>query len=213
MATFDIVFLLVVGLSALFGFMRGLVVEALGLGAWVVALLALKLFFTPVSAWLRASMESAPLGDIAALLLIVGVTVALVRLAAGFLGKGVQNSVLGPFDRALGGVFGFVRGLVMLSFVYLAFVFLLGRENVPTWIAGSMSFPLVDRSATVLRDFIGAIGEGRLERAELPPGHPPLDDAAGPDRADDEAGDGYSDADRRALEKLFEKNRDKGVGI
>src|SRR3546814_17953517 len=47
----DIIVLLLVGGGIVFGIMRGFVTEVLSLLAWVAAVMALRLFYTPASAW------------------------------------------------------------------------------------------------------------------------------------------------------------------
>ena len=49
MTGFDIAVLLLVGLGAITGFMRGFVQEALALAAWVIALFAIHYLHTPVA--------------------------------------------------------------------------------------------------------------------------------------------------------------------
>ncbi|MEX6723895.1 CvpA family protein [Parapedomonas caeni] len=208
MTAFDIFVLAIVGLSGLYGISRGLVVELLSLGAWIAAILALKLLFTPISHWMRDSIGSDAGGDIAALVLIVLVTVALVRLAATLLGNRVKSSALAPLDRLGGGAFGMARGLIIVSFAYMFLGLFLDHDEMPDWIAGAKTYGVVSTSANLVSDFIGWVREEHGEEGDgemvngmlLPPDHPP-------------AGDGYSDRERRELDKLFEKSSDKEVDI
>lgn len=213
MATFDIFFVVVVGLSTLFGLTRGLVAESLGLAAWGVAILALKFLFAPVSLWLRGTTGSAPLGDVAALILIVLLAVGLTRLFAMMLRDRVKDSGLGPVDRVMGAAFGLTRGVVLISLVYLGLAFMVSREAMPDWIVTARSFPIVDNTATALRQFIGALrSEDALTVEHLPYGHPPIDEFIDPGEAPSLPG-GYTDEEQRELEKLLEKNQHQAVGI
>jgi membrane protein required for colicin V production len=56
MTALDIFVILVVGGAALVGFVRGFAHEVLALLAWIVAIVALKLFHTPLSARLVDSV-------------------------------------------------------------------------------------------------------------------------------------------------------------
>lgn len=211
MATFDIFFLVVVGLSTLFGLTRGLVAESLGLAAWGVAILALKFLFAPVSLWLRGTTGSAPLGDVAALILIVMLAVGLTRLFAMMLRDRVKDSGLGPVDRFMGAAFGLTRGVVLISLVYLGLAFMVSRDAMPDWIVTARSFPIVDNTATALRQFIGALREEEA-LTDLPYGHPPIDEFTDQGEAPSLPG-GYTDEEQRELEKLLEKNQHEAVGI
>lgn len=213
MATFDIFFLVVVGLSTLFGLTRGLVAESLGLAAWGVAILALKFLFAPVSLWLRGTTGSAPLGDVAALILIVMLAVGLTRLFAAMLRDRVKDSGLGPIDRIMGALFGLTRGVILISLAYLGLAFMVSRDTMPDWIVTARSFPVVDNTASALRSFIGALRDEEALTAEgLPEGHPALDDYYGQGQAPSLPG-GYTGEEQRELEKLLEKNQHEAVGI
>lgn len=214
MATFDIFFLVVVGLSTLFGLTRGLVAESLGLAAWGVAILALKFLFAPVSLWLRGTTGSAPLGDVAALILIVVLAVGLMRLFATMLRDRVKDSGLGPIDRIMGALFGLTRGVVLISLAYLGLAFMVSRDAMPDWIVTARTFPLVDNTSTALRNFIGALrDEQPLADLPLPDGHPAIDDFYGPGEDAPSLPGGYTDEEQRELEKLLEKNKHEAVGI
>lgn len=208
MTAFDIFFFVIVGLSGLYGISRGLVTEVLSLGAWVAAILALKLLFTPVSVWMRESIGSDAGGDIATLILIVGVTVALVRLAANALGRQVKSSALAPIDRLGGGGFGALRGLIVVCFAYMFLGLFLDRNEMPDWIATAKTHDVVASSSDALADFVGWV---RAEHAkpELEGAHAGIIDPEAPVLEDE----GYSDSERQELDELFQKSAEQEVHI
>lgn len=213
MTAFDIFVLITLGLSALYGLSRGLTVEVLSVGAWLVALIALKILFTPVSHWLRHEIGSDAGGDIAALLMILFVTVALVRLAARFVGGQIKDSALAPIDRLGGAGFGLMRGLIIVSLAYMFLGLFLDKENLPDWIRQSKTEGIVAISANSLSDFIGWVRtdgrnalEGHVSGFGLSPENPDSELQA-PDN------DGYSEEERKELDELFKKSEDKEVNI
>lgn len=208
MTAFDIFFFVIVGLSGLYGISRGLVHEVVGVGAWVVAILALKLLFAPVAEWMRQSIGSDAGGDLAALALIIVVTVALVRLIGGSLSRGVKGSPLAPIDRLGGGGFGVLRGLIVICFIYMFLGLFLDRHELPNWIGEAKTHEVVASSTDVLSDFIGWVQDEHGEHdafgynaGVINPEAPPLTD------------DGYSDQQRRELNELFQKSSEYEVQI
>ncbi len=208
MTAFDIFFFVIVGLSGLYGISRGLVHEVVGVGAWVVAIFALKILFAPVSEWMRASIGSDAGGDLAALLLIVIVTIALVRLIGGSLSRSVKGSALAPIDRLGGGGFGVLRGLIVICFIYMFLGLFLDRHELPNWIGEARTHDVVASSSEALSDFIGWVQEEHgdedsfgFNAGVIDPDAPILND------------DGYSDQERRELNELFEKSSKYEVQI
>lgn len=114
MNTVDGVLLFVLLVSALVGVWRGLVYEVLFLLAWVAAFLLAQAYAARTAAWL-------PLAGLApALRTAAGFALVFVAsaFAGGFLAWLVKKLVaavgLRPIDRVLGGVFGLLRGAVVL---------------------------------------------------------------------------------------------------
>ena len=114
MSWLDWALLAVLLVSALVGLWRGLVYEVLSVAGWVLAFVLAQAWAEPVGALLP--ME----GAAAALRLAAGFVVVFIAVAfaAGLLSwlikKMVESVGLRPVDRVLGGVFGVVRGMVIL---------------------------------------------------------------------------------------------------
>lgn len=110
----DWAFLAVLAMSMLAGFMRGLVREALGLGAWIVALLASRMFAQPVADLLEGFIDHPDVRLVLAFILVIfvvvmlcGVVIRLVHAAVEWVGMGVLN-------RLAGAGFGMLRGGAIL---------------------------------------------------------------------------------------------------
>lgn len=208
MTAFDIFFFVIVGLSGLYGVSRGLVHEVVGVGAWVVAILALKILFTPVSLWMRESIGSDAGGDLAALALILIVTIALVRLAGASLSRSVKGSALAPIDRLGGGGFGVLRGLIIICFIYMFLGLFLDRNELPNWIGEARTHDVVASSTDALSDFIGWVRQEHNEADAFGMNAGVIDPEA-PALSDD----GYTDQQRRELNELFQKSSKYEVRI
>lgn len=199
MTAFDIFVLAIVGLSALFALSRGFTTELLSLAAWAGAVLALRVFFAPVSGWMRTQIHSPSGADLATLALVFLGSFYLCKFIAGTLGGRVKQSGLGPVDRILGMGFGIVRGLLMVSVVYAGIGLMIDRSDMPDWVRTAKVRPLIDYGA----DTVTAFTRHRNEIFH----HPAIVDAEGnitvpnPDKSDD----GYSDDQRQDLEKVLKE--------
>lgn len=167
MTGFDIAVLILVGLGAITGFMRGFVQEILALSAWVIALFTIHNMHTPLSAALVPYVGSESGATVLAFALLLLVPYAIVKLVANRMGEASRESVLGPIDRLLGFGFGAVKGMVI---TVLAFsVLVLGYDTVwgiggrPDWITQARSYPFVNASSESL---VKMIAERRRNAAE-----------------------------------------------
>ncbi|MCE2842402.1 MAG: CvpA family protein [Novosphingobium sp.] len=167
MTGFDIAVLILVGLGAVTGFLRGFVQEILALAAWVISLFAIHNMHTPLSAALVPYVGSESGATVLAFALLLLIPYAIVKLVANRMGEASRESVLGPIDRLLGFGFGAVKGMVI---TVLAFsVLVLGYDTVwgiggrPTWITQARTYPFVNASSEAL---VKMIAERRKEAAE-----------------------------------------------
>lgn len=137
MTGFDFAVIGIMLVSLLFGLWRGLVYEVLSLLGWPIAFVLSKLFANDVAPLMTMVQEA---------LLRVSVAYALVFIAAlivwgvlvWLLSRLVKAIGLGWLDRVLGGLFGVLRGgLVILAVVWLA-----GLTDIPKqsfWRTAQMS--------------------------------------------------------------------------
>ncbi len=115
----DFAVLGVIAVSALLAFMRGLVREVLGIGAWVGAGIAaawgLPLARPQFHQWLGTSPWADPITFVA----IFVVALIVLMLVAHAIGRLVRGSALGGLDRTLGLVFGLARGAALVILAYI----------------------------------------------------------------------------------------------
>jgi membrane protein required for colicin V production len=176
----DLVVLAVLALSGLLAFMRGLVREALGLGAWVVAGLAASSYgaFPYVLPWVTANIVA--FGGVFVLVLI------MMWMVAGALSSLVRGSMLGGLDRTLGLVFGLARGAVLLAVAYVLAGMAIPAEQWPAPVIDARSLPAVHRGAEWIA-------------AQIPPAYRPVVAAPPTGRATTSASLLQSKPDGRAL--------------
>ncbi len=159
MSALDIfVILLLVGGGAV-GFVRGFVYEILSLLAWAAAIAMIKLFHTQLSSGLAHSVGTPEGASVLAFALLFVPTFIVVKLLARSVGGKTRRSVLGPVDRALGGGFGVVKGLLAATlfflFANLATDLIYGAEaERPAWMTNSRTYPLLNASGRGIVDWV-----------------------------------------------------------
>ncbi len=161
MTALDIFVILVVGGAALVGFVRGFAHEVLALVAWIIAIVALKLFHEPLAERLTASVGTAAGAAVLAFALLFVPTYIAVKLFAKAVGGRTRRSVLGPVDRVLGGGFGMVKGLLGATLFFLlanlATDMVYGPQaERPGWMTRSRTFPLLNASGRGIVDWVEA---------------------------------------------------------
>ena len=159
MTALDIFVILVVGGAALVGFVRGFAHEVLALLAWVVGIVALKLFHEPLAERLTESVGTAPGAAVLAFALLFLPAYVAVKLFARAVGGRTRKSVLGPVDRVLGGGFGMLMGLLGATLIFLlanlATDMVYGGESErPSWMTKSRTYPLLNASGRAVVDWV-----------------------------------------------------------
>lgn len=144
----DGIILVILGLSILIGLMRGLVAELLSLLIWVAAFVAAALFGPDVAAlFANAISLSVARLSLGYAICFIGVLLigALLRFAARRL---IWSTGLTGIDRLLGVVFGFVRGVLVVTLM----VFLVGLTSMTreTWWQQSALLPQFQGTAAWL---------------------------------------------------------------
>ena len=154
MTGFDLIVLLIVGVAAVGGFLRGFLQEVLSLGAWILAAFAIRFLHTPLTLQMQEFIGSSVTTSVLAFTFLLLIPYAAMKVIANNVGKASRNSVLGPIDRVLGFGFGALKGTLI---VVIAFsVLVLGYDTVwdyrgrPVWITTARSYELVDASSRSL---------------------------------------------------------------
>ena len=164
MTGFDILVLLIVGVAAVGGFMRGFVQEVLSLAAWILAIFAIRYLHTDLTEVLANYIGTPTTAALLAFALLLLIPYAAMKLIAGRLGKATRNSIIGPFDRVLGFGFGAVKGVIMVvvafSLLVLGYDTVWGQDGRPAWIKDARSYSFVNAGSDAMVQLI----EARRER-------------------------------------------------
>ena len=149
---------LVVIVSAMLAYNRGLTREALAIGGWLVAALS-AFFFAPfveplaheipfLGAILRGNCLMSVLAAFAA---VFGVSLIVLSVFTPILSSAVQSTMLGPIDKGLGFVFGVARGVLLVGVIYLAYDMIVPQDDRIDMIEASVSKGLLEEVAETVK--------------------------------------------------------------
>ncbi|CAO3374593.1 hypothetical protein [Azospirillum argentinense] len=219
----DLAVIVVLLLSALLAFTRGMVAEVLSVAAWVGAALitlnALPHVLPIAQTYIHVEMAAYAASAVALFVVSLVVLTILGRVVS----RGVQNSGLSALDRSLGFVFGLLKGAILASVAYLFFAWLVPNPaEHPAWLQSAKTRPMLVSGAAMIyevmpdslrKDGLGQMDMARerarqaveakeaLDRLSTPvPGAPKTGGASPSDT-------GYKDRDRGDLERLIQNAR------
>jgi membrane protein required for colicin V production len=219
----DIAVIVILLLSALLAFARGLVREVLSVGAWVGAAFATLYLFPHVLPTVQGFVAKELVAKAVTGLGIFMVTLVLLSIISHQLSKGVRQSALSAVDRSLGFVFGIVRGAVIVCLAYLSLAWVFPPPEQPKWLRDARTMPVIQSGAEMLRNLVPdkarttaatntqsavnaaaekatrALQEEALRRLSTPR---PAVSNAGASTPES----GYKDRDRTELDRLIETN-------
>lgn len=158
MTGFDYIVLLIVGVAAIGGFLRGFAQEVLSLGAWIFAALAVHYLHTPFSEWLQQYIGNDVTTSLLAFALLLVIPYFSMKLIAKNVGNVSRASMLGPIDRVLGFGFGALKGALVAVFAFSLLA--LGYDNMwdyrgrPTWMTTARTYEFIDGASRSLVEML-----------------------------------------------------------
>lgn len=178
---FDLLFLVVVGLSTAFAAMRGGLRELSTLLALGIAGAVTLLLLNPVLA--LTGQAGSFFGTAAVAIALIGVFFLLAQIG---LHIGIKKIPLkgkaATYDRIGGGVFGLLRGLALAGLAYLGYSYQIDEARQPDTVRNAMTRPIAAGVANIFESFAPATTE--LDQPETDESAEPSADVSGYDRGD-----------------------------
>ena len=230
----DIAIAVVLVASGALAYFRGLVKEVLTVAGWIGAALATWYGFPLLRPVFGSFIESNKVVDIVSAAVIFVITLVALTILSHILSARIKGSTLGHLNRALGFVFGVMRGVVLVALIYIGATVFWDEDDFPDQIADAKSLPLVKGTSEFLAAFLPAgalpggddveknvegIVEGAEEQMEKiideveieeklqqlnQPQPTPPADNGDKSEAEQQ---GYDDAERRDMQRLIESNQ------
>lgn len=148
----------IIVLSALLAYSRGLVRETLAIAGWVAAAVLGFIFAPQVEPLIKEIpvvgdfiAESCELGVIAAFAAVFAVALILVSLFTPLFSSIVQRSALGGLDQGLGFLFGVVRGILLVAIAFFVYDVVITEQNF-TIVDDSRSAVVFDQMSDQIED-------------------------------------------------------------
>lgn len=165
----DFIVIGVLLLSAILAFIRGFTREMFSLLAWIGAAAAAWFLLPYTEPYARQIVD-----DVLAARIIASVAVFIVVLfAITFIGAPVAGRVreshFSSMDRLFGGIFGVVRGAILIILGYLVLVSFYPKDSQIPWMRDAVSKPYLERGLRVAEGLLpeGVIQSGRRAAEDL----------------------------------------------
>lgn len=176
----DYAIFVVLAISSILSTLRGMTREALGLLGWALAILMARLLGPlledPISNIVPNDSLIAGISWTVPFL----ITVILWFVLASLISPGLKKAGLGSLDRWLGVLFGFVRGVFMVTAIYVGVLIGLGGEgNMPKIVTDAQSANVIRALGNVITPILPeelseqlAAGLGEADIEALTPSQP-----------------------------------------
>lgn len=154
MVAADLIVLGIIFISVVISLMRGFVKEALSLTGWLASLWIAMTFSSGMAELFGTSIKDPTLRLLAAFVCLLIVSLMVAAMINFFATQFVQKAGLTGVDRTIGGVFGLLRGILLVTIV----VMLLGLTTLPKekWWDESFFMFRFEVIATWLKDLLPA---------------------------------------------------------
>lgn len=153
MATFDLIILSIILLSAIVGLVQGFLKEICSLVTWVLAIWMAWRFAPVVTPWLGETMRNAPYGIWAGRAVVFFAVLVAGAIIGYLLNHFVRMSLFSGMDRLLGFLLGVIRGVVIVSLIII--LAQSARLDEEGWWKQSRFVPVLTPAASLLRVIVG----------------------------------------------------------
>lgn len=150
----DVIFLIIVGISALVGIARGMTKELLSIIGWVLAAAALFYLVPLVNPFMQTYVSSELLASIVSGMLILLIFCIIWILTVDKLASLIRSSKLSALDRLFGFVFGTARGILLVVLVALLISTLMPEDSKKGVFEKSVLFEQANACVEPLKEMI-----------------------------------------------------------
>ena len=150
----DVVFLIIVGISALVGIARGMTKEILSITGWGLAAAALYFLVPIVDPIMQQYIASKLLSSIVSGMAVLIVFCIIWLLTVDRLAAVVRSSKLSAMDRIFGFVFGLARGALIVVLIAMLITTLIPEQSKEGMFAKSQYFKMASAAAEPLKAMV-----------------------------------------------------------
>lgn len=210
---FDAGVLIVLLGSAIFAYARGFVHEVFSIVGWIGAIAATFYGFPFAQPYARQFIDTEILADLTSGTLIFLFALVVLSTVTRSISSKVKDSALNALDRALGFLFGLVRGALIVVVAYIGLEILVLQKDYPDWVRSARTMQLIGPAADLLleslpKDYaIKQYNQSGIKNKSIVP----KDTRAvvrdlinpSPKASDKRTNDGYGTRERQDMERLI----------
>ncbi|MGA0394685.1 MAG: CvpA family protein, partial [Rhodospirillales bacterium] len=93
------------------------------------------------------------------------VSLIVLSVITSTISKQVRTSALNALDRALGFLFGILRGAVVVCLVYIGIEWMWPPKDQPNWLRSARTITLVENGAALLKSFVSQSTRDKSKKA------------------------------------------------
>lgn len=150
----DVIFLILIGLSALVGIARGFTKELLSIVGWLVAAVCVYYLTPIINPIMKNYISSEMLSTLVSGMLILLVVCIFWVLAVDKISSSIRQSKLSPLDRIFGMFFGILRGVIVVVLIEMMIVSVIPEDSKKGVFAESKIFQMAGDIAAPVREMI-----------------------------------------------------------
>ena len=214
---FDICVVLVLLFSGVLAYLRGFVQEIFSIVGWITAIAVTIYGFPYLQTPVRQIISIDIIADLASGLLLFIASLVTISLLTRSISNRVKDSLLNSLDRALGFLFGLVRGGLIIVIAYIGIEFLMPENKKLSWVNNARTITLIDPAANLLISILPK--DYSIKRRKQPSSFNKVvrpkdtNDIVNeiinpePSAKKKKSTDGYKNIDRRNMERLIDNTQ------
>ena len=156
----DIVILLILFLSVMFGIIKGFIRELFSLAFFIIAAVLSFLFYREVGSLLLKNVKNKDVANFAGFITVFVVVLIVGSFITYFIKRVVAVGPIKSMDKILGGVFGLLRGILISSIIIFALISFPINDNL---ILKSRISPYVMKSVDIFFDLLPVKFKEKIE--------------------------------------------------
>ncbi len=165
---FDYGVFAIVIVSALFSTLRGMTREFLGLAGWFLSIAVSRLIAPYLEPYIKSFLPIEGLAVILSWAIPFAASVVAWYLFASLISPGLKRAGLGVLDRWLGILFGVIRGIFLVTLIYVGTVIAVEtEENLHETMTNSQSAPYIRQLTALFSALLPGSLSDRLDSMSL----------------------------------------------
>lgn len=151
----DIILFVCVIISLVIGYSRGFLKESLSIINWLLAAWLAFKYYSDVKIITLKFVSTPILADAISFGILFLLLIIILTIISNFISNNIKNSVLGPLDKIMGMIFGFIRALLLIVVIIVA-----GNQTIwlnktlPSWLYKSSSYPIIISTIKYLKNIL-----------------------------------------------------------